>query len=185
MNPDIVPLQRVKLSFVLQDSPLPDLARAIRQSALAKALRGRRAYTGDEALLELDLRRPAVLESVKDGLAQGVASALAFHEPQVKAVYAYDPSANPDNETGEDRPFDPVLHLLVLVAAASPALPAFVAELDQALVEILRDVPSLAFQMQESILDVMLLTDEDIQQRIGYGALLSSVFAPAIEIWRR
>lgn len=185
MTPDIVPLQRVKLSFVLLDSPLPDVARAIRESALANALRGRRAYAGDEALLELDLRRPAVLESVKDGLAQGVARALAFHEAQVKAVYAYDPSANPDNETGEDRPFDPVLHLLVLVAAASPALPAFVTELDQALVESLRDVPSLAFQMRESILDVMLLTDEDIQLRTGYGALLSSVFAPAIEIWRR
>jgi len=185
MTPDIVPLQRVKLSFVTLDSPLPELARTIRDIALAKALRGRRAYAGDEALLELDLQRPAVLESVKDGIAQGVAHALAFHEAQVKAVYAYDPSANPDNETGEDRPFDPVLHLLVLVAGASSTLPAFIRELDQALVESLRDVPSLAFAMRETILDVILLTDEDVQQRTGYGSLLSSVYAPAIEIWRR
>jgi hypothetical protein len=184
MTPDIVPVQRVKLSFVLQDSSLPNIARAIREIALAKALRDRRAYAGDEALLELDLRRPAVLASMRDGLAQGVARALASHEEQVKAVYVYDPSANPDNETGEDWPFDPVLHLLV-VAAASPSLPVFIKELDQALVESLRDVPSPPFQMRESLLDVMLLTDEDVQQRKGYGALLSSVFAPAIEIWRR
>jgi hypothetical protein len=104
---------------------------------------------------------------------------------QVKAVYAYDPSANPDNETGEDRPFDPVLHLLVWVASAVPALAAFVNQLDQALVESLRDMPSLAFQMRESVLDVIVLTDEDVQRRIGFGALLSSIFAPAIEIWRR
>ncbi len=185
MTPDIVPLQRVKLSVVLSDSSIPNLARAIREIALAKALRERRAYAGDEALLELDLRRPAVLESVKDGLAQGVARALASHEEQVKAIYAYDPSANPDNETGEDWPFDPVLHLLVVVSAASPALPAYVRELDEALIESLRDVPALPFQMRETILDVILLTEEEVQQRIGYGSLLTSVFAPAIEIWRR
>ncbi len=185
MTPDIVPLQRAKLSFALPDSPLPDLARTIREIALAKALRERRAYAGDEALLELDLHRQAVLESVKDGLAQGVAHALASREEQVKAVYAYDPSANADNETGEDLPFDPVLHLLVVVAAASPALSAYIRELDQALIDSLRAVPALPFHKRETILDVMLLTEEVVQQRIGYGSLLTSVYAPAIEIWRR
>ena len=170
---------------MLEDLPLRDMAHAIRDSALAKALRDRRAYAGDETLLALDLRRPAVLESIKDGLAQGVARALAAWEPEVVAIYAYDPSADPDNQAAEDRPFDAVLHLLVVVTDSAPALSTKVRTLDQALAESLREVPELGFQACDSVLDVMPLTQAEAQRRAGYGALLTTLYAPAIEIWRR
>jgi len=185
MTLDTVSPQQALLNLMFGDPPVRDLARAIRDSALAKALRDRRAYAGDEALLELDLRRPAVLESVKDGLAQGAARALAARVAQISAIYTYDPSANADNETGEDRPFDPVVHCLVRLAGPAPELPEHVAALDRALVESLREVPALAFWVPAGLLDVIVLTEAEVQQGAGYGALLGSVFAPAIEIWRR
>jgi hypothetical protein len=168
-----------------QVSSLPELAKTICLEALAKALRNYHAYADDEALLALDLRRPAALEAIKDGLAQGAARALAACDAQVQAVYAYDPSANPDNESGEERPFDATLHLLVVVTALSATLPAFILALDRALTESLKEWPALAFQAYTSILDVNVISEEEVRQRAGYARLLSSLFAPPIEIWRR
>ncbi len=185
MTLEIPLLQRTDPAQPTQARPLRDLTQTIRDGALAKALREGRAYAGDEFLLRLDLNRPAVLESLKDGLAQGTACALAGYEPRVQAIYTYDPSANPDNESSEDRPFDAVLHLLVLVTIPSAKLASFITELDQALADCLQDLPSRPFQGRESILDVIVLTEQEAQQRTGHAALLSSVFAPAIEIWRR
>ena len=166
-------------------SSISELAKTIREGALAKALRDRRAYADDEGLLEMDLRRPAVFESIKDGLTQGVAQALAAHDTHVQAVYAYDPSANPDNEIGDDGPLDATLHLLVLVATPSAALQAFIEALDHALTESLHALPSLTFQIRESVLDINLFTPKDVEQRLGYAGLLSSIYAPAIKIWER
>jgi sec-independent protein translocase protein TatA len=185
MNLDTLPLHKIGSALLPSDSPWHELAQTICAGALAKALRNRSAYTGDEPLFELDLRRPAVLESIKDGLAQGVASALAACDSQVQTVYAYDPSANPDNETGEDRAFDAALHLLVVVTQPSTALQSFISALDRALIKNLNDLPFLNFQLHESILDIILLTPKDIEHRTGYAGLVSSIFAPALEIWRR
>jgi hypothetical protein len=175
---------------ILSHTPAPvssisELAKTIREGALAKALRNRRAYAADEGLLEMDMRRPAVFESIKDGLVQGVALALATHDANVQTVYAYDPSANPDNEAGDDRVPDATLHLLVLVTTPSAALQTFIDALDHALTESLRALPSLTFQVRESVLDINLCTAKDVEQRIGYAGLLSSIYAPAIKIWER
>ncbi len=168
-----------------QVSLISELAKAIREAALVKALRERRAYDADEGLLEMDLHRPAVFESIKDGLVQGVARALAANDANVQAVYAYDPSANPDNEIGDDYSLDATLHLLVLVTTPSAALQTFIEALDRALTEDLRDLPSLAFQIRESVLDINLFTAKEVEQRIGFAGLLSSIYAPAIKIWER
>lgn len=164
---------------------LSDLAKTIRASAIVEALSDRRSYATNEALLELELSRPVVREAVKDGLARGVARALAAHDAQVQAIYAYDPSANPDSEAGDDRPFDATVHLLAVVTTPSAALQAFIAALDRALTESLKDLPSPVFQVRESILDINLITRQDVQERKGYAGLLSATFAPAIEIYRR
>ena len=166
-------------------SSISELAKTIREAALAKALRERRAYDADEGLLEMDLRRPAVFESIKDGMVQGVARALAQHDAHVQAVYAYDPSANPDNEIGDDRPLDATMHLLVLATTPSAALQAFIEALDHALTDSLHALPSQTFQIRESVLNINLFTAKDVERRLGYASLLSSLYAPAIKIWER
>ncbi len=185
MGPDILTRQKAEAPGVCEASSLRELAGAICTEALGKALRNYGAYADDESLLELDLRRPAVLEALKDSLALGVARALAAHDAGVQAIYAYDPWANSDNETAEARAFDATLHLLVVVTAPSTTLPAFILALDQAVTVSLKGWPALAFQAYASILNINLLTEEEVQRRTGYAALLSSIFAPPIEIWRR
>jgi len=166
-------------------SSLSDLAKTIRANAVVEALGDRRSYACNEALLELELSRQPVMENLKDGLTRGVARALAAHDSQVEAVYAYDPSANPDSDAGDDQPFDAALHLLALVTTPSAALQAFIAALDRALTESLTELPSPVFQGRESVLDITLITRRNVQERRGYAGLLSSRFAPAVEIWRR
>jgi hypothetical protein len=185
MTLDTLTPQKVESASAPRVTSLRELAKTIRASAIAKALSDRRSHACNEALLELELGRPAVVEAVKDGIAQDVARTLAAHDPQIQAVYAYDPSGNPDNETGEDRLPDVTIHLLVLVATPSAALQSFILALDGALTESLKELPAPIFQMRESVLDINLLTPKDVQQHTGYAGLLSSVFAPAIQLWRR
>jgi hypothetical protein len=185
MTLDMLTTQKTKSARSAQVSTLGELAKTIRASAVVEALSDRRSYATNEALLELELSRPVVREAVKDGLARGVARALLAHDPQVQAIYAYDPSANPDSEAGDDRPFDATIHLLAIVTAPSAALQAFIAALDRALTESLKELPSPIFQIRESVLDINLITRQDVQERKGYAGLLSATFAPAIEICRR
>jgi len=185
MAVDTLTTQKTKVAASAKISSLGELAKTIRASAVAEALSDRRAYASNEALLELELTRPSVRAAVKDGLARGVARAVAAHDPQVQAIYTYDPSVDPDGEGGDDQPFDATIHLLALVTAPSAALQAFIAALDRALTESLQDLPSPIFQIRESVLDLNLITRQDVQDRKGYAGLLSATFAPAIEIWRR
>ena len=185
MTLDTLAAQKVESTSTSPVSSLRELAKTIRASAVAKALGDRRSHASNEALLELELDRPAVVEAVKDAIAQDVAQTLAAHDPQIQAVFTYDPSGNPDNETGEDRLPDITIHLLVLVTAPSAALQSFIAALDSALTESLKDLPAPIFQMRESVLDINLLTPKDVQMRTGYAGLLSSMFAPAIKLWQR
>ena len=182
---DISTTQKVEPTLPLQVSSLRELAKTLRTGAVARALSDRRTHANNQTLLELELQRSTVVEAIKDSLALGVAHALATHDTHVQAVYTYDPSANPDSETGEDGQLDATLHLLVLVTTPSAALQAFINALDSALTESLKDLPSPIFQMRESVLDINLLTPKDVQQRTGYAGLLSSLFAPAVKLWER
>jgi hypothetical protein len=182
---DILTTQKVEPTLPPQVSSLRELAKTLRTGAVARALSDRRTHANNQTLLELELQRPTVIEAIKDSLAQGVAHALATHDTHVQAVYAYDPSTNPDSEAGEDYPLEATLHLLVLVTTPSAALQAFISALDRALTESLKELPSPTFQGRESVLDINLLTPADVQQRKGYAGLLASVFAPAIKLWQR
>jgi hypothetical protein len=55
--------------------------------------------------------------------------------------------------------------------------------LDQALVRHytkLADTPHL-----QRILDVQMVGDPEVEDRIGYGALLSSIHTPPLQVWKR
>ncbi len=185
MANDVSTVRRPKTVISPQVTLLSDLAKTIRANAVVEALGNRRSYACNEALLELELSRQPVMENLKDGLSRGVARALAAHDSHVEAVYAYDPSANPDSDAGDDRRFDAALHLLALVATPSAGLQAFIAALDRALTESLTELPTPAFRGRESVLDIALITRRDVHGGRGYAGLLSSRFAPAVEIWRR
>ena len=164
--------------------PMPDLAEQLRSDALAHA-RQKMALAQREEDLKTLLALPAFLDAFVHALASGIAAALAENDQFVQAVYTFDPSLNPDSESGDDLPVSGTVHLLVRVTKPSAALDAFIASLDQALTAQLRELPSTKFAQRTSVLDINLLTEEDVRLGAGYAALLSSVFAPPIKVWQR
>ena len=83
------------------------------------------------------------------------------------------------------QPVDATVHLLVLVNSSSAALEAFISALDRALTASLTSLPSPKFAERDSILDVNLLTEKDVESGRGYAVLLSSVFTPPLKVWQR
>jgi len=178
------PIQKTEEAHTIQVTPLQEVAETIRIDALALA---QERLTGATRGLELKrlFRYPDFVDAFKHGLASGVANALSANDPHVEVVYTYEPSANPDSELGNDLPVDATVHLLVKVQSPSLALEAFIAALDRALTAELKGLPSPKFAQRESILDVNLITEKDIEEGRGYAVILSSLFAPPLKIWQR
>ena len=173
--------QKTSLAPMRQALSIQDLAETMRDNALAQA-RQKFSISGDVDLQTL-FGLPAFLDAFKHALACGVAGVLAENDPSVQQVYTYDPSMNPDSESGDDLPPSATIHLLICVSQPSAALEALIASLDQALAAKLETVPSAEFAKRTSFLDVNLLTDEAAQRGTGYAALLTSLFAPPLRIW--
>jgi len=168
-------------NFILS---LDEVVETIRDDALAQARRKLDALWQGRDLSTL-LRRHDFFDYFKYGLASSVAKVLAANDDSVQAVYAYDPSINQESEVDDDLPQDAGVHLLVLVTTPSPALSAFVAALDRALTASLKDLPSPRWSQRVSVLDVNLVTEEDVRRGANYAGLLSGVFAPPLRIWQR
>ena len=164
--------------------PMPDLAERLTGDAVAQARQKIALGRRDDDLKTL-LGVPAFINAFVHALGCGVAEALAENDRFVQAAYIYDPSLNPDSESGEELPASGTVHLLVKIAKPSAALEAFIASLDQALAAKLRELPSNKFAQRTFVLDVNLLTEDDVRLGAGFAAMLSSVFAPPIKIWQR
>ena len=162
---------------------LDDMAETIRADALTLAREKLGLPQHGSNLVSL-LRQPG-FDYFKYGLAMGVSNALAANDPNVQAIYAYDPSTNADSETEEEITPDATVHLLVQVTMPSAALQAFIASLDRALLASLKDLPSPRFAQRESVLNVNLITEDDIRHGANFAGLLSGVFAPPLKIWQR
>jgi hypothetical protein len=58
----------------------------------------------------------------------------------------------------------------------SAALQSFIVAIDKALTEQVRALPSPLFASLETILNAIAITEEDVRQKRGYAALLSSLY---------
>jgi len=163
---------------------LDEVAETIRDDALASARVKLWAPERGSELARL-LARPDFLDYFKYGLALGVSNALSAGDQKVRAIYVYDPSSNADSEAGEEMPQDVTVHMLVWVDAPSAALEAFIGAVDRALTASLKQLPSPRFAQRGSILDVNLVTDDDIRRGVNYAGLLSGVFALPLKVWSR
>jgi hypothetical protein len=164
--------------------PMRDVAKSILDDALARA-KQQLSVPERSASLEKLFRLPVFQSSVKYAMAQGVARVLSENDKFVRAIYVYEPSMNSDIESGEDLPPAATVHLLVLVVKPSAALQALIDSLDRALTSSLHDLPSNQFKRLGSVLDVNLVTEQEVQLGTGYAVLLSSLFAPPIKLWPR
>jgi hypothetical protein len=169
---------------VIQITRLQEAAETIRENALSAA-RSRLPVRQQGAPLADLLRLPAFLNSFKYGLAEGATNVIVANDGNVLAVYHFEESANPDAETEAALTPDVGVHLLLLVDSNSAALEAFIKSLDGTLTGLIRELPSPALAKRTSILNVIPITQEDVDNKRGYGALLSSLFARPVKLWAR
>ena len=173
---------REELTTSLAVTPIDDVAETIRNDAIEFA---RRQVDGKDAGLISLLGRRDFFESFKYGLTTRVAEVMAATDPNILAIYILDLDMNPDAEIGGELPLDATARLLVHVSTPSAALEAFIGALDRAMLTSLKELPTALFKERVFILDVNLITDQDIQQRVGFAKLLTSPFAPPLKVWQR
>lgn len=167
-----------------QISSIIETAETIRDNALHRARK--KMLPDQDAELTKLLERRDFVDYLKHALAQEIAQILASNDQRIRSVYLFEESSNPDAETEDYLPFvDLTIHLLALVTSTSAALEAFISSLDRALTEVLCELPSNEFSGRTSFLDVLLVTESDVEQGQGYAILLSSFYARPLKIWER
>lgn len=178
LNPD-------ETAKVERQVPLSDA-----ESAAQAAMVGAISFTAQkmnlsraEATVALKQNNRETYSYFKYGLASQVAEHVAGLDGQVKRVFMYDDEATPEDEVfGEGQPTR-LIHLIVVVQRKTEALNAVIGGLDRALVRgfaALANAPHLAH-----LLDVQVVDEKEVQNRTGYGALLSSVHHQPLPILER
>lgn len=165
---------------------LPDAASAL-EDAVDKAV----AYTAQKMGLS---RREKAIDALRQGngtarsycyysLAQQVAEAMGNLDEHIKSVLMYDYDATPDDVVPDGEPVATPLHLLVWTARKTPALASLIAGLDRVLAQQYSE--TVGPRQLAHILDVQMIDDADVNNRMGYGSLLSSLYAKPLRIWER
>ena len=116
-------------------------------------------------------------------MAKQMAEALGSLDENVRAVYLYDYDATPEDLCFGQAVHASPIHLILWVERKTSALESLVEALDHALAK------SYAAMMDRSqpahILDVQMVDDSDVENRTGYGTLLSSFYNPPLKVWER
>lgn len=181
----------VEVSLRTPPLQMPDTVSAAEDTlnkALAVSAR-RMGLDGPEAVQEALKRADArAFRYTSHELACQLAQTLAALDRQVKAVYVFEDYATPEDLIfAEDSP-TLAINLIAWVDRKTKALAVLAQGLDRALAERCN-----AFIAPERgsdagvihVLDVQLVDDHDVRMRVGYGALLTSVHHPPIQVWKR
>jgi hypothetical protein len=167
-------------------APVADAASAA-EAALADALdftAARLALVNRQAVIEqLEARDAQTFQYMNYGLARQVAQTLGMMDQTVRTVYLFDEDAMPEAFILGRRPLALSLHLIAWVERKTQALGALIQALDRSLVaacQIILDSDDL-----EHVLDVQLVDDGEVQKRIGYAALITSLHNLPMRIWQR
>ena len=161
-----------------------ELANQVRDAGLLSA-RQKLPLKDHEASLEELFKRADFLCNFKYGVAQEVSEMIAAHDARIKQVYMFEPCMNPDCESGEILPVDGSVHLLAVVSNSTAGLEAFIASLDRALIESFGELPLDLFESYTSVLNVIPVSEKDVESCQGYAAMISSIYAPPLKIWER
>lgn len=165
---------------------LPDAGSAV-EDALARALDFAASKTGahgQTAVLEGLRRRDAsIYQYTSYGLASHLAETLGALDDTVNGVYLFDASAANEDEVFGEPARELALHLIVWVERKTKALTALIAGLDRALVQAIASLQVMP--ARPHLLDAQIVDSAEVEQRIGYGALLTSLHQRPLQVWQR
>jgi hypothetical protein len=141
---------------------------------------------GDYAMVVEKLRRceESAANYCQYSIAKQVGESLGALDSTVQAVYMVDYDATAEDICfGAERGGVEPIHVIIEVKRKTKALGALVDALDRALVQ--RYATLLKLENLEHILDAQLVDGEDIKRRVGYGAMLSSIYRKPLQVWER
>jgi hypothetical protein len=124
-----------------------------------------------------DMRR-----AFRHELAREAAVYLGTLDKNVKAVYMAEYDASPEDVDFEQEGRLTPVNLIVWVTRKTAALDAAVTALDRALVESYDE--QISPEHPKFLVDAQMVDDHDVANRKGYGAMLTSIHMPPLELWR-
>lgn len=163
---------------------LQDIAETIYCEAVSR-VRGVTTPTQPRPDLEQLLQDGAALQKLTFGLAEGMANVLAASDERVLSVHYFEEDARPDERPEREGAAGSKIHLLVLVRSRSAALEALAAALDGALTDAVRDLSSLPLDRHASLLNPVLITEEEVEQRRGLALFLAPASTSLLTVWER
>jgi hypothetical protein len=125
----------------------------------------------------------SVCEYLRHGLAKGVAEYLGSVDDTIEAVYTYEPEYA--TSVDEPVPVSPGLNLIARVSRKSAALSSVVASVGSALAEEYKELGCPKANALCYEIDVKVADHDEVRKRIGYGALINSLYVRPTEIWHR
>jgi hypothetical protein len=120
-------------------------------------------------------------------LSKEIGEYLGDIDNSVQAVYAYEPeySTGGFHLDGAGQAIDRGINLIVSVDCQNAALASIVASLEDAVREAVKPLACSKSNGGCYALDVRVADAEEVSSRRGYGALLSSLYAPPLRLWVR
>lgn len=136
----------------------------------------------------------AVVDSIQQGdrnackychysIAKQVAESLGALDENVKAVYVADYDATPEDLCFGTGTRTSPIHMIVWAERKTNALEALTEALDRAMAKRYANI--VGPRQLTHLLDVQVVDDDDVENHIGYGAMLSSLYNRPIQIWER
>ncbi|HSJ53716.1 MAG TPA: hypothetical protein VLC52_08180 [Anaerolineae bacterium] len=116
-------------------------------------------------------------------VAKQVAEFLGTMDENIKATYLYDYDATPQDLCLGGGGHGLPIHLLVWAERKTAALKMMVETWDRALAQTYAEM--IGGHPSAHVLDVQMVDNADVEKRVGYGALLSSLHFPPVQLWSR
>lgn len=168
------------IEFALSD------ATSVAETALHKALdfcASKMGLANQAEVIEcLRQKQNAACGYFSYSLAEQAAEWLGTWDEDIKAVYLFDCDATPEDVCLGDKAQPTPINLIIWSRRKTSALNSLIGALDSALA---RSYAALGISQHKYALAAYLVDDDDVQNSIGCGAMLSSVHTHPLRVWER
>jgi hypothetical protein len=127
--------------------------------------------------LKMIFQNPDFMSRFKYALAESIGCVLGDFDSNVKEVFIFEPC--------KTEKIDTMVNILLIIESKTAGMEAFIASLNRALTELILQLPLPTSSYYHSILDIIFITQKEIDTRTGYAAIVSSIYAPVLKVWQR